>query len=143
MNEANIVHLEGSVAFVPGYEHNWTRWKPKGRGQVRFWLSVSREFAGDGFDIFLCAIEPRADEELKRYEQELRAGRMVKITASARAVSLVTREADTSVIFVAEECGFDGAAPAAAHRPRHVQVKGKLAAAGDMEGAELELGITT
>ena len=76
INPENMCHLVGCVQG-----EIWTRWRKPSegqlRGQVRFWMRVSREIAGDGTDCLLCAIEPHDAAELKRYESELRDGRTV------------------------------------------------------------------
>ena len=132
MNAANICHLEGTVQSFPLYGDNWTRYNRHQRGQVRFWLGVSRELAGDGLDMLLCAIEPRSAEELRHYDGELRGGRTVQLAAVARALHQheTPGESTPGVIFVAESCGFDGSSARAVHqgwRP----ARGKMAAAGD------------
>lgn len=138
MNPANTCRLEGTVQG-----DNWTRWKarPDMRGQVRFWLGVSQAFAGEGLDVLLCAIEPRNEEELRRYQAEIRRGRSVQLQAVARAVLPIANEDHPCVIFVAEYCGFDGQAAtgAAAHQVHRKHAQGKMAAAGDDSGAELPL----
>ena len=147
MNAENRVEFDGSV-------HGTGAWLTYGRGQqgrVNFWLAVSRECAGDGFDVLHCAVEPKSGPELLRLERELRPGRRVRIAAVAR--SLVNPEArldaqPPGVIFIAEECGLDGEELRSAHRigaPRRERPAGKAAAAHDYEdgaagaGAELEL----
>jgi hypothetical protein len=85
MNTQNMCHLEG---VIQGYGHqdvNWTRYNRHQRGQVRFWLGIPRELAGDGLDVVLCAIEPHTVEELLQYQAELRAGRTVQLAAAARS----------------------------------------------------------
>lgn len=130
MNPENLIQLTGSVQG-----DTWTRWKPGPgmRGQVRFRLAVSRELAGEGYDLFVCAIEPRSAAELPALERELRAGRQVKLSATARAVAAAPGHEEPCVIFVAEECGFDGQEARNVHAlHRRPQVRGKLAAAGDV-----------
>lgn len=133
----NICHLEGVVQG-----ENWTRWKPNERGQVRFWLGVSRDLAGEGLDVLLCAIEPKTVEEVTLYERELRAGRTVQVQAAARSLAAILarpQEDYPVVIFVAESCGFDGGKTHGVHDRKHVRPTGKMAAAGDDSGAELPL----
>ena len=134
MRATNRVELEGTVHGAP--------WLSYGRGQqgrVNFWLAVSRELAGEGFELLKCAIEPRCGEELLRLDRELRDGRMVHIVARARSqvdVDAALPAQTPGVIFVADECGLDGEAPRSAHRvglPRPVRAHGKMAAAGDVE----------
>ena len=130
MNPANQVRLEGTLAG-----DCWTRWKARDRGKVMFWLAVSRELAGDGFDRLLCAIEPKSPEEVYRLERELVDGRAVKLEAEARMAVEHPTEAAPGVLFVAECCGIDGQAPRSAHNvglpPRRIHAHGKAAAAGD------------
>lgn len=135
----NFVHLEGTLQG-----NCWTRWKSRERGQVRFWLGVSRHLAGDGLDLLLCAIEPKSAEEVWRLQTELREGRSCSLQASVHSLvdadrPLAHQETAPGVIFVAETCGMDGRAEHSAHRVgihrRHAH--GKLAAAGD--DAELPL----
>lgn len=136
MNPDNFCNLTGCVQDEP-----WTRWRaPRQgvpRGQIRFWLQVSRELAGDGCDRLLCAIEPKDEAEFRRYEQELRSGRTVHLVAQACSTDTPT-EGQPGVIFVAESCGFDGQETQHVHH-KHRQT-GKMAAAGDDSGAELPLG---
>jgi hypothetical protein len=102
---------------------------------------VSRECAGDGFDVLHCAIEPKSGPELLRLERELRPGRRVRISASARSLINVEARLDAqapAVIFIAEECGLDGDTPRCAHNvgvPRRERPTGKAAAAHDYEPA--------
>lgn len=135
MNPDNVIHLDGTVQGDA-----WTRWPVKRPGQVRFWLAVSRELAGEGMDVFLCAVAPRSAEELYALEREIRAGRRVRINAEARRTSGALFEDEPGVIFIAEECGFDGAEARNAHtlHRRHA-AHGKCAAAGDVDGAAAEL----
>lgn len=133
MNLDNIVHLVGTIEGAC-----WSRWKSKERGSVRFWLAVSRELAGDGVDRLLCAIEPHSADEVWRLERELTAGRTVRLEAQARQAAPDVNEAAPGVVFVAECCGLDGADPRSAHNlGRRAAAHGKLAAAGDVEQAEL------
>lgn len=143
MTLENAIHLEGTL-----HGPCWTRWKTKERGQVRFWLAVSREVAGEGFDLFLVAIEPRTGDEIRRLESELTEGRTCSVSAHAKSLvhgdrALMAQEGTPGVIFVAEECGLDGAATRNAHQlgalPRRHAAHGKMAAAGDVESAELQL----
>lgn len=136
MNPANRCHLEGVIQGEA-----WTRWRaPKQgvpRGQVRFWLRVSRLVAGDGGDCLLCAIEPHDEFEVRRYEGELRDGRAVSIEAHAQRTCGTLFEDAPGVIFVAEACAFDGATATDVPARRH-HAHGKMAAAGDelpLEGA--------
>lgn len=139
MNPDNCVRLVGTVREDPREGASWTRYRTGGRGQIRFWLAVSRELAGAGFDVLLCALEPERAEEISRYSGELRAGRTVHLEASAKACG-EPQENNSSVIFVAHACGFDGAPSQAVHAPpRRHALHGKSAAAGDREEAELEL----
>lgn len=136
MNPANTCRLEGTVQG-----DSWTRWraKPSLRGQVRFWLGVPRELAGEGPDQLLCAIEPKNEEELRRYQAEIRAGRTVQLQAVARAILALAHEDHPCVIFVAEYCGFDGQVVGEVHQVHRKHAQGKMAAAGDDSGAELPL----
>lgn len=139
MNADNMCHLQGWVQNYPLYGPCWTRYNRHQRGQVRFWLGMTRELAGDGLDVVLCAIEPRTAEELVHYQEELRAGRSVQITATAHSlVDQVPGESTPGVIFVAESCGFDGRPVAGVH---HVPKKatGKMAAANDPSELPLEV----
>lgn len=137
MNPANLIDLEGTIVSDPREGACWTRWKAGGRGQARFWLAVSRDLAGEGFDAFLCAIEPKTADEVRRLEHELRVGRTVHLHATARSLMRkdVYDENSPSVIFVAEECSLDGQAVRNAHRigygPRKHHEHGKMAAAGE------------
>lgn len=142
MNPDNLTRLDGTLHGSP-----WTRWPSRERGQVRFWLSVARDLAGDGYDLFLVAIEPRRAEEVRRLEEELRDGRRVIVYARARSlidldVPLRAQERAPGVIFLADECGPDGLASRSAHElgapHRRHRPHGKMAAAGDTEG-ELQL----
>lgn len=135
MNPDNVIHLDGSVQG-----DCWTRWPVRKPGQVRFWLAVSRDLAGEGNDVFLCAIQPKTAEEVFALEREIRAGRRVRINATAHTVGDATEE-HPGVIFIADECGFDGGEPKNAHtvHKRHA-AHGKCAAAGDTDAAELPLG---
>jgi hypothetical protein len=139
MHTENICHLRGVVQPDAQGEACWTRWTPRQRGQVRFWLAVPRMLAGDGQDLLLCAIEPLSADELQRYQDEIRAGRSVELTACARAMAGNARlsEDHAGVIFVAESCAFGGAPMADVHRRRAV---GKMAAAGDGQAALLPIG---
>jgi hypothetical protein len=144
MNPANSVQLQGIVQedSRDGMS-NWTRYRQNGHAQVRFWLAVSRDTAGDGWDVLLCAIEPRSGEELLRLERELTRGRTVKLCAIARSLqpSDNPHEDNPGVIFIAEECGLDGKEASSAHRvgcaARKHHAHGKMAAAGDVEQEEL------
>lgn len=140
MTQDNYCHLAGVVREFPLYGANWTRYNRNARGQVRFWLGVARDLAGQGMDLLLCAIEPRDASELLHYERELQGGRQVQLTAAARAVhdGDIPGESTPSVIFVAESCGFDGREALPVHQ-KH-KVAGKMAAAADDSGAELPLG---
>lgn len=136
MNLANHCELEGTI-----HGDCWTRWKSRERGQVRFWLAISRELAGDGFDLVLCAIEPSTADEVYRLERELLNGRTVKLEAQARTTHAHAVEESPGVIFVAECAGLDGRAPGDAHRlgvQRRPHAHGKMAAAGDVELLPLE-----
>lgn len=138
MNLENQIHLVGHVVGS-----TWTRWHSTGgRGQVRFWLGVSRELAGEGQDIFLCAIEPKTAPEIAGLEKELRQGRQVALEARAKSLvseqaSLHSQEASLGVIFISEQVGLDGHVLDSAHKvgtpSRHQRVTGKMAAAGDVE----------
>lgn len=147
MNPQNQVEFVGSVHADPIAGAAWTRWKKGGRGQVRFWLAVSRELMGDGFDVFLCAIEPQTAPEVDRLALQLTAGRTVHLFAQARRVEAdlhgMNEENSMTVIFVAETCGFDGAEPFSAHKVgivhRRHHAHGKMAAAGDTEPELLEM----
>lgn len=147
MDPQNSVSLEGTVQADTLSGSAWTRWKPGGRGQVRFWLAVSRELAGEGYDVLLCAIEPKSPNEIERLERELKAGRTVHISGKARRMQpsgqIRAEEDSMSVIFVAETCGLDGAPPADAHKVgiphRRHHAHGKMAAAGDVEFDQPEL----
>lgn len=143
MNAANLVHLDGTI-----HGECWTRWKARD-GQVRFWLEVSRDLAGDGTDLFLVAIAPKSAEEVFRLEREIRNGRSCAIAATARSLvqldaPLQHQEKMPAVIFVAESCGLDGAHERNARQlgahPRH-RLHGKLAAANDDSGLELGLEV--
>ena len=134
MHATNRVELEGTVHGAP--------WLSYGRGQqgrVNFWLAVSRELAGEGFELLLCAVEPKCGEELLRLDRELRDGRAVRIVARARStvnVDAALQAQVPGVIFIADECGLDGEAPRSAHRvgvARPARAQGKRAAAGDVE----------
>lgn len=128
MTPDNVILLDGTV-----HGDAWTRWPVRKPGQVRFWLAVSRELAGEGCDVFLCAIQPKTAEEVFALEREIRAGRHVRIHAEAHTVGDATEERP-GVIFIAEECGFDGAPPKNAHAiHKRVRAHGKCAAAGDVE----------
>jgi len=140
MNTDNIVHLDGCVAVV-SQQPSWTRYKPGGRGQVRFWLAVSRAIAGMGVDIFLCAIEPRTEQEIRHYEEQLRPARRVTLTAEARTVDVQPNEKSPGVIFVAEECAFDGAQVQPVHPHKRHRLTGKMAAAGEHMEDEPLFGI--
>jgi hypothetical protein len=136
----NRVELEGTVHDVP-----WLSYGRGQRGRVNFWLQVSRELAGEGVDIFHCAIEPKSGDEVLRLEREVRAGRTVRIVAIARSrvdLELPLDRQAPSVIFVAEECGLDDEPSRSAHSvglPRRSHPHGKAAAAGD-DLALLEAG---
>lgn len=143
MNAANLVHLDGTV-----HGDCWTRWKARA-GQVRFWLEVSRNLAGDGCDLLLVAIAPRSAEEVYRLQRELRDGRSCSVAAAARSLVQMDRplqhqENLPGVIFVAESCGLDGAHERNAHQVgavhRH-RLHGKLAAVADDTGLELGLEV--
>jgi hypothetical protein len=143
MNPANIVHLEGTIREDRWNGANWSRHRVDGHVQIRFWLGVSRELAGEGFDVLLCAIEPRNGQELLRLERELTVGRQVRLTAVAHSLQPQDNpdEKTPGVVFIAEECGLDGEATHNAHRVGYAQRKhharGKMAAAGDVEEEEL------
>lgn len=143
MNAANLVHLDGTV-----HGDCWTRWKARA-GQVRFWLEVSRDLAGDGCDLFLVAIAPESADEVWRLQREIRDGRSCSVAAAAKSLvkldaPLQHQENQPGVIFVAESCGLDGAQErnahqvGALHRPR---AHGKMAAANDDTGLELGLEV--
>lgn len=145
MNHVNFVHLEGTL-----HGPCWTRWKCRGRGQVRFWLAVSRELAGDGYDLVLCAIEPKTGAEVFHLERELRDGRTCALQAHVRSLvdkdrPLQHQEDRSVVIFVAESCGLDGQSEANSHRlgapQRRRRLQGKMAAANDDSGYELPLEV--
>lgn len=144
MNPENMVHLEGTVQPDVRNGANWTRYRVNGHAQVRFWLAVSRPLMGEGWDVFLCAIEPRNGDELLRLEREITERRTVKLTAVALSLSKQDHpdEDNPGVIFVAEECGLDGNEPHSAHRvgcaPRKHHATGKMAAAGDVAELPLE-----
>lgn len=132
MNTANICHLSGTVQG-----ECWTCWRPgaNARGQVRFNLAVSKEIPGDGFDVFLCAVEPADAGELRQLENELAPGRKVAISARAQ-ITQSTPSTPNSVLFVAKACDFDGGVPASlTPAPRRPHAHGKLAAAADEEPA--------
>jgi len=141
----NLCHLEGTVQAYSMYGDNWTRWRsPRqgiARGQVRFWLALSRELAGDGLDVVLCAIEPCDEIEVKRYQEEIRGGRTVRLEARACSMADPEHPGESSpgVVFVAESCGFDGAKPHDVHSRKHLRPQGKLAAAADDSVGELPL----
>lgn len=145
MNSDNHVHLSGTVHVQPITGASWTCWKPGpgARGQVRFWLAVSRDLAGEGYDILLCAIEPKTADEVRRLELEFRGGRTVEIDARARQLAKDVDERHSNVIFIAETCGFDGAAAVSAHKVgiphRRHHAHGKMAAAGDVEPEQPDL----
>lgn len=141
MNPCNQVELVGTVHVHERMKGpSWTRWKPGpgARGQVRFWLAVSREFLGEGYDLLLCAIEPKTAGEVDRLEAEIRAGRTVHLSAQARQLSVYGKEIDENsvcVVFVAETCGFDGREEIGAHNVgiRRRRAHGKMAAANDVD----------
>lgn len=136
-----MVSLEGTIFSDRHSGSCWTRWTPGGRGKVFFWLAVSRDLAGDGFDLLLCAVEPKTAPEIRVLEAELRAGRTVHLNAFARQLAKDPTEQSSSVIFIAETCGLDGAAAVDVHRVGNMRKKcahGKMAAAGDVE-PEFEL----
>jgi hypothetical protein len=141
INPENICHLVGVVQAFPRYGDNWTRYNRFQRGQVRFWLGVSRELAGDGFDLLLCAIEPKDLAEIRHYETELRSGRTVHLEASAHVIKPIEMpdEDAPGVIFVAECCGFDGGKALPVHHKHRVHAHGKMAAAADDSGQLLPL----
>lgn len=137
MNPANCCKLEGVV-----HGECWTRYRAvvgAQRGQVRFWLAVSRDLAGSGLDYLLCALELGSIEDLRRYEVEIRDGRHVQLEAQARALDEQPQERNPAVLFVAESCTFCVGAIAAGQRPHRVAAHGKLAAAHDDSDAELPL----
>lgn len=142
MSVENAITLEGTL-----HGHAWSRWKTREQGQVRFWLAVSREHAGDGYDLFLVAIEPKNGPEVLRLEHELTDGRKCLVHAHARSLvkaagALLHQEDSPGVIFVAEEHGLDGAALSSARSvgsiPRRHHAHGKMAAAGDASELQLE-----
>lgn len=140
MNETNRVELEGTV-----HGDTWTSAGGSDqRGRVNFWLAVSRQLAGDGFELLQCGIEPRSGDELLRLDRELREGRTVHLVAVARSlvdVDLPLRGQEPRVVFIAQECGLDGEEARSAHRvglPRRHHAHGKAAAAGDLDLAERE-----
>lgn len=145
MNPANVVQLEGTIQEDVRNGVTWSRYRVNGHAQIRFWLAVSRELMGEGWDVLLCAIEPRNADELLRLERELTRGRTVKLNAIARSLCKQDNphEDNPGVIFIAEECGLDGAAAHSAHRigcaPRKSHAHGKMAAAGDVEELALPL----
>lgn len=133
MNQCNLVHLEGTI-----HGQNWSRYKRPDRGQVRFWLAVSRDLAGEGYELLLCAIEPKSADEIYRLERELGDGRSIVLNASAHSLIDIDRppqETSPGVIFIAEEVGLAGGAIRSAHSvgspPRRHHAHGKMAAAGD------------
>lgn len=148
MNTDNVVELHGTVHADPISGSAWTRWKPGGRGQVRFWLAVSRTLAGEGYDVLLCCVEPKEAKEVDRLAIELRAGRSVHLVCQARRIPQGRHpncEEDTmTIVFVAETCGLDGTPPIDAHKvgfhpPRRKCAHGKMAAAGDVEQEQPDL----
>lgn len=140
-NPANLCQLQGVV-----HGECWTRWRsPRqgvARGQVRFWLSVARELAGEGVDLLLCAIEPKDELELKHYEAEIAGGRTVHLVARATAMADTPAEERPCVVFVAESCGFGGAPAVDVHARPKFRAHGKVAAAGDDVELALEGGQT-
>lgn len=143
MSSANTVQLEGTIQPDVRNGANWSRYRVNGHAQIRFWLAVSRDLMGEGWDVLLCAIEPRNGDELLRLERELTERRTVRLTAVARSLTPQDNphEESPGVIFVAEECGLDGNEAHSAHRvgcsPRKHHAHGKMAAAGDVENEEL------
>lgn len=134
MNQDNSCHLEGHVSG-----DCWTRYRsqPGGqRGQVRFWLVVARMESPAYPDQLLCAIEPKTVEELEHFTREIRSGRRLSMSGHARSLNAGIQLEDRAVVvFVAESCGFDGAAAAAVHH--RIRVVGKMAAAGEAAQPEL------
>lgn len=134
MNRANQVELEGTVHGVP-----WLSYGRGQRGRVNFWLAVSRDLAGEGFDLLQCAVEPRCGQEVLRLDREIRDGRVVRLRAQARSgidLDLGLEAQKPVVVFVAEECALDQEELRSAHRlglPRRIHARGKAAAAGDLE----------
>lgn len=139
MNTANHCCLEGIVT-----SECWTRYSPRKRGQVRFWLVV-------GDDVLLCAVEPLAIVDVPVLETEIYAGRRLKIKAAAHRVDLANPFAERMavVIFVAESCEFldsqasheltaAGPVNITAAAPRRHAAHGKMAAAGDDSQLPLE-----
>ncbi len=139
MNPANTVTLEGTIRDDVRNGPNWSRYRVNGHAQVRFWLAVSRDLAGEGWDTLLCAIEPRTGDEVLRLQRELTTGRTVKICAIARSLTDpdLPDESHPGVIFIADECELDGNDARSAHRlgcaARRHHAHGKMAAAGDVE----------
>jgi hypothetical protein len=134
----NQVHFAGTV-----HDAAWTSYGRGLQGCVNFWLAISRELAGDGFDLVQCAIEHKTGEEIDRLKMELHAGRTVHVVGSVRSrvradASLLAQKPEA--VFIASEVGLDGEAPRCAHnlgKPRRVM--GKMAAAHDDSGAEFVL----
>ena len=133
----NLVQLAGSLHDAP-----WTSYGRAAQGCVNFWLAVSREQAGDGFDLVRCCVEHKTADEIGRLMAELKAGRTVRVSAAVRSqvrsdASLLAQA--PAVVFVVSELGLDGQAPRNAHNvgrpPRH---HGKAAAANDGDLLQLE-----
>ena len=139
MNRANHVELEGTVQGVP-----WLSYGRGQRGRVNFWLAVSRDLAGEGADLLQCAVEPRCGQEVLRLDREMRDGRRIRLVAQARSgidLDQALEPQKPVVVFVAEECAFEDEELRSAHRvglPRRVSVRGKVAAAGDVDLLPLE-----
>ena len=131
--ENNRVELAGTV-----HGATWTSYNRHQRGRVNFWLAVDRDLAGDGFDLFQCAIEVQSGDELKRLDRELTDGRQLRLAAIARSQVNIDASLNAQkcvVIFLAEGCCMDGAQDLrSAHRigaaPKH-HAHGKAAAAND------------
>lgn len=131
MNPDNLVTLAGSV-----YDAPWTSYGRQAQGCVNFWLAVSREEAGAGFDLVQCCVQHKTADEIGRLMAELKAGRTLRVSAAVR--SQVRTDAALlaqvpAVVFVVSEIGLDGQAPRNAHnvgRP-HRTHHGKAAAAND------------
>lgn len=133
MNPANICTLEGTVHGEP-----WTSYGRGQQGRVNFWLAVSRELTGERVELLQCGIEPRSGGEVLRLKDEIRDGRTVRLCACAHSLvdsDLPLTAQPPAVVFIAEECSFDGQELRNAHRRYH---HGKAAAAGDVETAEID-----
>lgn len=122
----NAVRLAGTV-----HGDSWTRYPPGGRPmQVRFWLQVSAS------DVLLCVVECPDVHQGIRLECEVRGGRHVAVTASARAsMSGAVDEARPGVVFYVSGLVLDGVDMDAwwtqIQAQRRHCVRGKMAAAGE------------